>query len=84
MPVIEFLRPERLPTYWCPGCGDGLVVKTLAAVFEELKMGNRDTVLVSGIGCAARAPGYFGSRASTASTGARSRSPRGSRRRGRS
>ena len=59
MPVIEFLRPERLPTYWCPGCGDGLVVKTLAAVFEELKMGNRDTVLVSGIGCAARAPGYF-------------------------
>lgn len=59
MPVRKFLRPERLPTYWCPGCGDGLVVKTLGGVFQELGMDARNTVLVSGIGCAARAAGYF-------------------------
>ena len=59
MPVRKYLRLERLPTYWCPGCGDGLVVRTLAEVFHDLGCNPRDTVLVSGIGCAARAPGYF-------------------------
>jgi 2-oxoglutarate/2-oxoacid ferredoxin oxidoreductase subunit beta len=59
MPVRKYLRPERLPTYWCPGCGDGLVIKTLAEVFHDLGCTSKNTVLVSGIGCAARAPGYF-------------------------
>jgi 2-oxoglutarate ferredoxin oxidoreductase subunit beta len=59
MPFRKYLRPERLPTYWCPGCGDGLVVKTLAGVFHDLALNAGNTVLVSGIGCAARAPGYF-------------------------
>lgn len=59
MPARKYLRPERLPTYWCPGCGDGLVVKALAGVFHDLGLHAGNTVLVSGIGCAARAPGYF-------------------------
>jgi len=59
MPFRKYLRPERLHTYWCPGCGDGLVVKTLAGVFHDLAMNAGNTVLVSGIGCAARAAGYF-------------------------
>lgn len=59
MPIRSYLREDRLPTYWCPGCGDGLVVRTLAEVFKELGCTSENTVLVSGIGCAARAPGYF-------------------------
>jgi len=59
MSVLNYLRPERLPTYWCPGCGDGLVITSMAEVFEELHCDEKNTVLVSGIGCAARAPGYF-------------------------
>ena len=43
---------------WCPGCGDFGVV---AAVYQALAKLNLDpdrTVIVSGIGCSSRLPGY--------------------------
>lgn len=46
---------------WCPGCGDFLILKTLKEVLEELEFTPQNTVLVSGIGQAAKLPQYVNS-----------------------
>lgn len=47
------------PTVWCPGCGNGLIIREIAKVFDKLNFSKKDTVVVSGIGCAGRMAGYF-------------------------
>ncbi|MFA5141857.1 MAG: thiamine pyrophosphate-dependent enzyme [Candidatus Woesearchaeota archaeon] len=55
----NMLRTERFPTPWCPGCGlNSLIIQT-ANVFTKLKMDKTNTSVVSGIGCTARASGFF-------------------------
>lgn len=44
---------------WCPGCGDYLILKTLKPALEELNFTPQNTVLVSGIGQAAKMPQYI-------------------------
>ena len=55
----DYLKTERLPTTWCPGCGNGLVMKETAKALAHLKLKKNNTVMVSGIGCAGRTSGYF-------------------------
>ncbi|MBL7100808.1 MAG: 2-oxoacid:ferredoxin oxidoreductase subunit beta [Nanoarchaeota archaeon] len=55
----EYLKLERYPSSWCPGCGIGLVVINMAKVFEELGLKKEETTVISGIGCTGRAAGYF-------------------------
>jgi 2-oxoglutarate/2-oxoacid ferredoxin oxidoreductase subunit beta len=43
---------------WCPGCGDYAIRKALLAALDELKLEREQTVLVSGIGQAAKMPQY--------------------------
>jgi len=43
---------------WCPGCGDYLILQTLKSALEELNFTPQNTVLVSGIGQAAKLPQY--------------------------
>lgn len=43
---------------WCPGCGDFLILQALKSALEELKFTSQNTVLVSGIGQAAKIPQY--------------------------
>lgn len=43
---------------WCPGCGNYLVIQALKAALEELGLSPQNTVLVSGIGQAAKMPQY--------------------------
>lgn len=43
---------------WCPGCGDFLILRTLKSALEELNFSPQNTVLVSGIGQAAKLPQY--------------------------
>ena len=55
---MKYLRQERLPHIFCPGCGDGIVLNTL---FNAIEMSNKDfdnISMVSGIGCSSRIPGY--------------------------
>jgi 2-oxoglutarate ferredoxin oxidoreductase subunit beta len=59
MSYKDFLKLERFPTTWCPGCGIGLVMKAVAELFLELGFSREDTIVVSGIGCSGRAAGYF-------------------------
>ncbi|MFQ6117235.1 MAG: thiamine pyrophosphate-dependent enzyme [Candidatus Bipolaricaulia bacterium] len=57
-PEDEFLRKDRIPHIWCPGCGIGIAVK---AYIEALKLSEiplEKQVIVSGIGCSGRAGGY--------------------------
>jgi 2-oxoglutarate/2-oxoacid ferredoxin oxidoreductase subunit beta len=47
-----------LKPVWCPGCGDFGVLNSLYRALAELKCDPHDTVVVSGIGCSSRLPGY--------------------------
>lgn len=52
----QYLRTSQLPHVWCPGCGDGVVVKALLEAIHELQLDQDKVVVVSGIGCAGRTP----------------------------
>jgi 2-oxoglutarate/2-oxoacid ferredoxin oxidoreductase subunit beta len=43
---------------WCPGCGDYAVLAAFQGFMPELGIKRENTVIVSGIGCAARFPYY--------------------------
>ncbi|HUP61354.1 MAG TPA: 2-oxoacid:ferredoxin oxidoreductase subunit beta [Thermoanaerobaculia bacterium] len=47
-----------LKPVWCPGCGDFGVLNSLYRTFSELRFEPHETVVVSGIGCSSRLPGY--------------------------
>jgi 2-oxoglutarate ferredoxin oxidoreductase subunit beta len=44
---------------WCPGCGDFGVVAGLERGLAKLGRPPHEVVLVSGIGCSSRLPGYM-------------------------
>jgi 2-oxoglutarate ferredoxin oxidoreductase subunit beta len=54
----KYLRVDRLPHIWCPGCGHGIIFKALLRSIDALELAKDDVTLVSGIGCASRLPGY--------------------------
>jgi 2-oxoglutarate/2-oxoacid ferredoxin oxidoreductase subunit beta len=47
-----------LKPVWCPGCGDFGVLNSLYRAMAELRYDPEDTVVISGIGCYSRLPGY--------------------------
>ena len=47
-----------LKPVWCPGCGDFGVLNSLYKALADAKCEPHDTVVVSGIGCSSRLPGY--------------------------
>jgi 2-oxoglutarate/2-oxoacid ferredoxin oxidoreductase subunit beta len=57
-PVEPFLRSDRVPHIWCPGCGIGTTVNSFARALLESKIDLRSLALVSGIGCTGRVAGY--------------------------
>ncbi len=54
----KYLRMDKLPLYWCPGCGNGTVLKAMITAIDELGWKPEDIMMVSGIGCSSRATGY--------------------------
>lgn len=57
-PKESFLRNDRLPHIWCPGCGLGIVLNSYLDSVLKSEFSLEDNVLISGIGCTARLPGY--------------------------
>src|SRR5919198_6341732 len=57
-PVEPFLRMDRIPHIWCPGCGIGTSVNCFARALLESKADLDRTVVVSGIGCTGRVARY--------------------------
>ncbi|MHC4196741.1 MAG: thiamine pyrophosphate-dependent enzyme [Planctomycetota bacterium] len=55
----RYLKEKNLPTPWCPGCGNGIVLKSACDSFDELNLNASQTVVVSGIGCSGRSAGFF-------------------------
>ena len=47
-----------LKPIWCPGCGDFGVLASLYRAFAQLELDPANTVIVSGIGCSSRLPGF--------------------------
>ena len=57
-PIEPFLRSERTPTIWCPGCGIGTSMNCFARALVESKVDLQHLAIVSGIGCTGRVAGY--------------------------
>lgn len=57
-PMEGFLRMDRIPHIWCPGCGIGTVVTSFADALKKSKIDLDDVAVVSGIGCTGRVAGY--------------------------
>jgi 2-oxoglutarate ferredoxin oxidoreductase subunit beta len=55
----NYIRFETFPHPWCPGCGDGIILKAAAMAFAELELPPDDIIVVSGIGCSGRMSTYF-------------------------
>ena len=55
----KYLRTDKFPLIWCPGCGDGIVLKSLLRAIDTIGYKNDDVCVVSGIGCSSRASGYL-------------------------
>ena len=58
-PLMKYLRRDRLPTIFCAGCGNGIVMNTFFKGMEMAEVDFENLMLVSGIGCSSRIPGYI-------------------------
>lgn len=57
--IYKFMRIKRLPHIWCPGCGHGILMRSLALALDQLDLDRDKVCIVSGIGCSSRAAGYI-------------------------
>lgn len=55
----KYLRSNKLPHMWCPGCGNGIVINSLIRAIEKTGVDQNKIVVVAGIGCSSRANGYL-------------------------
>lgn len=55
----QYFRQNHLPHLWCPGCGNGIAMKSIVQAVEKKGWSQDNTVIVSGIGCSSRASGYM-------------------------
>ena len=55
----EYLRTEKMPTLWCWGCGDGVILKSVIRAIEKVGWNMDDVCVVSGIGCSGRFSSYI-------------------------
>jgi len=54
----KYLRLEKMPTLWCWGCGDGVILKAFVRAIEKMGVDQNDVCVVSGIGCSGRFSSY--------------------------
>lgn len=54
----KYMRQNRLPHMWCPGCGNGIVLQAIIRGIDKAGLDQNNVVIVDGIGCSSRANGY--------------------------
>ncbi len=54
----KYLRTDRLPTLWCWGCGDGVILKSVIRAIDKIGWDMNDVCIVAGIGCSGRFSSY--------------------------
>ncbi len=52
--VKEYIRQDKLPHIWCPGCGDGTIAGAMIRAIDACGLKKDNTALITGIGCSAR------------------------------
>jgi len=57
-PLEDYIRSERLPHIWCPGCGLGTNLSAFLRALQRTGIGPEKVAVVSGIGCTGRVAGY--------------------------
>ncbi|HCZ07468.1 MAG: 2-oxoglutarate/2-oxoacid ferredoxin oxidoreductase subunit beta [Thermotogota bacterium] len=57
--LLDYLRIDRIPTVWCPGCGNGIIMKAFVEAVDRLGLEKSQVAVVSGIGCSSRVTGYL-------------------------
>jgi 2-oxoglutarate ferredoxin oxidoreductase subunit beta len=55
----EYLRTDKMPTLWCWGCGDGVILKAVVRAIDKMGWNMDDVCIVSGIGCSGRFSSYI-------------------------
>ncbi|MDR0900850.1 MAG: 2-oxoacid:ferredoxin oxidoreductase subunit beta [Methanobrevibacter sp.] len=55
---MKYLRKDRLPNIFCPGCGNGTILNSFFRGMESEGIDLKEIAMVSGIGCSSRIPGY--------------------------
>ncbi|GAA7257315.1 2-oxoglutarate ferredoxin oxidoreductase subunit beta [Helicobacter pylori] len=54
-----YLRMDKMPTLWCWGCGDGVILKAIIRAIAHNGWNMKDVCVVSGIGCSGRMSSYI-------------------------
>ncbi len=54
----RYLRLQKMPTLWCWGCGDGVILKSFVRAVEKMGWTQDEVCVVSGIGCSGRFSSY--------------------------
>lgn len=57
--IERYLRQDRMPHIWCPGCGIGLIADCFLKAIDRSNIDPDRIALVSGIGCTGRVAGYI-------------------------
>ncbi|RDE16228.1 MAG: hypothetical protein C4K48_02135 [Candidatus Thorarchaeota archaeon] len=57
--MAKYIRTDRTPFIYCPGCSVGIVSGMLARAIDNLGIDFTKVVVVSGVGCTGRTSGYF-------------------------
>jgi 2-oxoglutarate ferredoxin oxidoreductase subunit beta len=57
--IEQFLRLDRIPHIWCPGCGIGTTVNCFIRAIDQCGIDPDQLAIVSGIGCTGRVAGYL-------------------------
>src|SRR3989304_5195788 len=55
----KYMRVDKFPHIWCPGCGDGKAMKAIIRAIDRTGLDKDNIAMVSGIGCSSRTPGYL-------------------------
>ncbi|MCR4397832.1 MAG: thiamine pyrophosphate-dependent enzyme [Firmicutes bacterium] len=55
----RFLLGKALPHFWCPGCGNGIVLAAIARALAAAGLSPTEVVVVTGIGCWGKADDYL-------------------------
>lgn len=58
-PKGEWLREDRIPHIWCPGCGIGSAFSACITALQKTGLHYDRFAIVSGIGCSGRVAGYL-------------------------
>jgi len=57
--IEKYMRSDKFPHMWCPGCGHGIIMRSIIEAIDRLGFEKDKVCVVSGIGCSSRAPGYM-------------------------